>query len=94
MKMFGPIQVFETYDEAIEFAYKYSEELDLSYVPEEAKKHIIHDAMGSVHLGILLKDPAWASSDIMNEIGRQVGWNLLQYMEWHAKNPEGKNNDT
>ena len=87
MKMHGVIQEFETVDEALEFAYKYSEELNLSYVPVETRKDIIHDAMGSVHMGILLKDPAWASSDIGNEINKEVGQNLLRYMEWKAKNP-------
>ena len=87
MKISGPIQIFETYDEAIDFLYKHIKTYDLSYISEERKKDILHDASGSVHLDILLRHTDWASSDIRNECDRQVGWNLLRYMEWKAKNP-------
>jgi hypothetical protein len=80
------ITVFKTYEEARDFA----KSLNLSYVPEEAKKDIIGDAMNSVIFGIMLKETDWASSDIRNEIKKTVGYLLLQYMEWKAKNPNGE----
>ena len=87
MKMNGPIQVFETSKEAVNFLYAYAKKYDLSYIPLEYKEDILYDALGSVNFDILLEEVAWASSDIRHALDKEVGWLLLRYLEWKAKNP-------
>lgn len=82
------ITEFKTLEESLAFAYKHMKTLSLSYVPEEDRKDILDDAMSSVHFDIIFNHVSWASSDIMYEVEKQVGYNLLRYLEYKAKNIE------
>lgn len=83
-----PIQVFSTYEEARDFAVNYYREYNLSYVPENIKKGMIHNALGYVTFDLLFKKLDYASSSIMNAMNAFVGERLLQYLEYKAKNSQ------
>ena len=79
------ITIFKTEDEAITFLNEQLSLFDLSYVPEDIKKDILHDASGHISLLLILGKIEKASSDILNELNKEVGAGLLNYMEYNAK---------
>lgn len=82
------IQIFETYEEARDFAENYSKQYNLSYIPEDIKLDIISDALSNTIWGLLAKNIDYASSDVMNAMNKFVGEELLSYLEWKVKNEQ------